>query len=46
MRIILIFRYDPLWFEVLAITILGSLIFEFRFGTKSSRRAKNFLIPV
>ena len=40
MRIILIFRYDPLWFEGLAITILGSRFFVFCFAHYFSRTAQ------
>ena len=30
MRVIFIFRYDPLWFQRFALTILGSMIFTFK----------------
>ena len=30
MRVIFIFRYDQLWFQSFALTILGSMIFTFK----------------
>ena len=30
MRVIVIFRYDQLWFQGLTLTILGSMIFTFK----------------